>query len=254
MCVTAAFCFYKSQPQMIPMHKFVCSFFFSFCPFLMSLDRKQLISTHLHLKDLISGQAISPNEWIKHELIRIQNDIRPRHCQSYSELVQMIEEPFRFEAYKASVTGPALSYKRKSIMSYYILQLHNIEQVRKRLVADKRQPSSVLLCRAFLGLWQHYRCASSPRQLLYEFDKMRVDMKLQKPVHPFHFKAKLMTILLGKVKLTEKLVKPWQWICEWVTTATVDDMNEQEGAQWIQLSISIFIIAKKLYTKGLSPP
>lgn len=210
--------------------------------------------SEIQLKDCISGQTVSLNEWIKHELLRIQNNIEPRHCHSYSELVQVIEEPFRFQVNKASKSShddcsAPLSHlsDNPTFISSCAAQLHSLENIRKSLMGDnRRQLTSTHLCHAFLKLLPYDNHAQSPRQLLHEFDKLRLNMKQQRPVDPFVFKEKLMSILFGKIQLTEQLVKPWQLICEWITAAT-ESCDEKIAHQWIQLVGSIFIIAKRLY-------
>ncbi|KAI8638692.1 hypothetical protein BD408DRAFT_422666 [Parasitella parasitica] len=50
------------------------------------------------LNDLISGTVVTMDEWIKNEIYRLQNNIKPRHCQNYSELAEMLhEDPGRFQ-------------------------------------------------------------------------------------------------------------------------------------------------------------
>ncbi|CAO3692744.1 unnamed protein product [Rhizopus stolonifer] len=214
----------------------------------MSLNHSHHPPYEVQLKDFISGQTISLNEWIQHELFRIQNNIEPRHCQSYSELVQVIEEPSRFQTHRIPLTnsGSAAPNALPYFFSSCAAQLHNLENIRRSLIADNtKQPTSTILCHAFLLLLQSCRNTRSPRQLLYEFDKLRLAMKQKKEIDPTNFRVKLMSILFGKIQLTEQLIKPWQLICQWMATS-------DSSQQWIQLSTGIFIIAKRLYIKKIT--
>ncbi|KAK4513953.1 uncharacterized protein ATC70_005960 [Mucor velutinosus] len=52
----------------------------------------------IRLNDLISGTVVTMDEWIKNEIYRLQHNIKPRHCQNYSELAEMLhEDPGRFQ-------------------------------------------------------------------------------------------------------------------------------------------------------------
>jgi hypothetical protein len=55
----------------------------------------------IKINDTILGTVVTMSEWIRNELNRLQNNVRPRHCEHYSELVALIEEPKLFESLKA---------------------------------------------------------------------------------------------------------------------------------------------------------
>ncbi|KAI9276016.1 hypothetical protein BY458DRAFT_506777 [Sporodiniella umbellata] len=214
----------------------------------MSIKTDKPIPNEIQLKDFISGQTISLNEWIQQELFRIQHNIEPRHCKTYSQLVQVIEEPFQFQAQKVPMISNS-SAGHNTLTHFFsscATQLHKLENIRRSLVADPtKRPTSTNLCHAFLHLFQSCTNTHSPRHLLTELDKIRVAMKQKKEISPSVFRVKLMDILFGKIQLTKQLIRPWQLVCQWMA---MTDNN----SLWIQLSTGIFVVAKKLYLKKMA--
>ncbi|KAG1145985.1 hypothetical protein G6F37_005109 [Rhizopus arrhizus] len=207
--------------------------------------------SEVQLKDFITGQIMSLNEWIKHELVRIQNKIEPRHCQSYSELIQVIEEPFRFQSDKrpnSSAASPSQTSNHTMFYSSYAAKLHVLERIKTSLIPENTKlPTSAHLYRAFFLLLQSN--VRSPQQLLSELDRLRLALKQKRPIDSFRSKTRLMMILFGKIQLTKHLVRPWQIVCEWMAIIHHDPNMIY---QWIQLTIAIFVVAKTIYIKKLA--
>ncbi|GAA5812277.1 hypothetical protein MFLAVUS_005728 [Mucor flavus] len=42
------------------------------------------------IKDTLTNTVVTITEWISNELYRIQNDVRPRHCENYEQLTEII--------------------------------------------------------------------------------------------------------------------------------------------------------------------
>lgn len=64
----------------------------------------------IKLNDLISGTVVTMDEWIKNEIYRLQNNIKPRHFENYSELAEMIhEDPGRFQHHHHHLPPPPLT-------------------------------------------------------------------------------------------------------------------------------------------------
>ncbi|KAG1465202.1 hypothetical protein G6F46_002469 [Rhizopus delemar] len=208
--------------------------------------------SEVQLTDFISGQTMSLNEWIKHELTRIQNKIEPRHCPSYSELIQVIEEPFRFQSDKrsnSSAASPSQTSPNTMFYSSYAAKLHVLERIKTNLIPETELPTSAHLYRAFFLLLQSN--VHSPQQLLSELDRLRLALKQKKPIDSFRSKTRLMRILFGKIQLTHHLVRPWQIVCQWFA---ILHQAPHLIFHWIQLTLAIFVVAKTMYTKKLTFP
>lgn len=58
------------------------------------------------INDTVSGTVVTVNEWLRNELLRLQNNIRPRHCETYDELVSFIVDPKQLDPLKAANLSP----------------------------------------------------------------------------------------------------------------------------------------------------
>ncbi|CAO3636017.1 unnamed protein product [Mucor hiemalis] len=60
------------------------------------------------INDTVSGTVVTVNEWLRNELLRLQNNIRPRHCETYDVLVSFIVDPRLLEPLKAPNPCPLM--------------------------------------------------------------------------------------------------------------------------------------------------
>ncbi|KAI9470683.1 MAG: hypothetical protein EXX96DRAFT_365830 [Benjaminiella poitrasii] len=165
----------------------------------------------IKLNDLITGTVVTMDEWIQNEIYRLKNNVKPRHCQNYSELADMLQEdPCRFQHNEQAVTPPP-----------------------------------AWLCQVFIELMrycvQEHSALHAPRLLLAEFDQLRIDVNLGKPIDLRQVRERLWSILFGQVQLTEHLVKVWKLMCEWVTQPSLH--NHQLASRWLDLSLRAYLIA-----------
>ncbi|KAG2204735.1 hypothetical protein INT46_005880 [Mucor plumbeus] len=246
----------------------------------------------IKLNDLISGTVVTMDEWIKNEIYRLQNNIKPRHFENYSELAEMIhEDPGRFQHRHHHLPPPPLNEdyihsssssdeeEEKEEEEYGDVnddddddddgddndddeqdteqQQQNqdetkAEQQNTQLNPLQPAPPPSWLCRVFIELIRYSDRITikdnAPKLLIYEFEKLKMDIKLGKSVHVDEFREKLLKILFGEIQMTEHLVQVWKLMCEWVTKPPLH--THQNATRWIDLTLSAYIAAQRLFIVG----
>lgn len=244
----------------------------------------------IRLNDLISGTVVTMDEWIKNEIYRLQNNIKPRHFQNYSELAEMLhEDPGRFQHHyhhhlpppppclpEDFVHSGSDSDEEEDEQQAGGDQQHDLNEPEEDedeedeedeqdqdgqthqqntqlnpLVKSAATPPS-WLCRVFFELMRYCdRIAiqdNAPKLLLYEFEQLRITMKLGKTIHIDKFRDNLSRILFGKIQMTEHLVQVWKLMCEWVTKPPLH--THQNATRWLDLTLSAFVTAERLFIVG----
>ncbi|KAG2199670.1 hypothetical protein INT47_005195 [Mucor saturninus] len=202
----------------------------------------------VRFNDTVTGTVVTMTEWIANELYRLQNNVRPRHCEHYEELVELIQEPKLLDSLTVpSQPPPPLpvyddedddeesedSEKSDNIPAEATKPTHAVK------------PSTVILCRVFIEIIRYCsrvggpQSNHAPRLLLTEFEKLRQDKKLSNAVNPIAFRENLLKILFGKIQMTEQLVKCWKYLCEWVAVSRLDQTT------WIEMSLNGYIAAQR---------
>ncbi|KAI8885824.1 hypothetical protein K501DRAFT_331683 [Backusella circina FSU 941] len=233
----------------------------------------------IQLKDLILGTAVGLNEWISRELKRLQENQQPRHCHDYEALMEIIEDPTRFQIHALPPginippmqPAPHRDYYDDDGEDEYVdddeeeeeyddddtdsintttttttTTSTNTNTTNNTNTTTATKPSSsppLWLCKVFAELLRYCKRASkqvsAPKMLLNEFEKIRNDIKLGNTVDVRLFKEKLLTILFGKIQMPQHLVPAWKQMCEWVYTS----MDEQS---WLKLTLNAYTVAHKL--------
>jgi hypothetical protein len=231
----------------------------------------------IQLKDSILGIAVGLNEWIRRELKRLQENQQPRHCHDYEALMEIIEDPTRFQIHPLppGVNIPPMQsvpsrdygqddyeyvedddgadadddddddedeeYDDDDIDSITATNT-TISNTTNTTVKPSSSPP-LWLCKAFAELLRYCKRASkqvsAPKMLLNELEKVRNDIKLGTTVDIRSFKEKLLTILFGKIQMPQHLVPAWKQMCEWVYTS----IDEQS---WLKLTLNAYVVAQKL--------
>lgn len=191
----------------------------------------------VRFNDTVTGTVVTMTEWIANELYRLQNNVRPRHCEHYEELVELIQEPKLLDS--LTVPPPPLAIKHDNIPA---------EAPIIPRASTTVKPSTVVLCRVFIEIMRYCgrvgtQSNNAPRLLLSEFEKLRQDIKLENAVNAIAFRENLLKILFGKIQMTEQLVKCWKFLCEWVTGSPLQE--EQNAAKWIEISLNGYIAAQR---------
>ncbi|KAI8058670.1 uncharacterized protein B0P05DRAFT_478660 [Gilbertella persicaria] len=86
---------------------------------------------------------------------------------------------------------------------------------------------------------------NSPKSLLNQFEKLRLQVKLGHSIYVNEFREKLHDILFGRIQMTENLVHAWRLMCEWVTRPPIN--NHQNAVKWVDLTLGAYINAQKFY-------
>ncbi|KAI8885385.1 hypothetical protein K501DRAFT_284346 [Backusella circina FSU 941] len=216
-------------------------------------------SYEIQLKDHILGIAVGLTEWIQRELTRLQKNELPRHCQSYETLIEVIDDPTRFQM-SDSITNSnhnccsdceddeiSDNENRGSCGSLSPKKSDKNINSETQNKYKSMSPPPIWLCRVFVDLIRYcnrgsttIHTTSAPRLLLNEFEKLRNDKRSGKAIDVQLFKKKLLTILFGKIQLTQYLVKSWKAMCEWVSNYQIDDI------EWLELSQNAYFIAQRL--------
>lgn len=195
----------------------------------------------VRFNDTVEGTVVTMTEWIANELYRLQNNVRPRHCEHYEELVELIQEPKLLDSLTVPPSAPP---------PLPVYNDDDEEEEGDNIPAEATQtqtavkPTSVILCRVFIEIIRYCsrvgtQSNHAPRLLLIEFEKLRQDKKLSNTVNPILFRENLLKILFGKIQMTEQLVKCWKYLCEWVAVSRLDQTT------WIQMSLNGYIAAQR---------
>ncbi|KAI8357359.1 hypothetical protein EDC96DRAFT_446099, partial [Choanephora cucurbitarum] len=202
----------------------------------------------MKLNDLVSGKVVTMNEWLCNEIYRLKNNLRPRHFESYGELVEMIQEdPGRFQVCNTSL--PQLTVNTLSpkpiVNTTVSTELFYSEK-------DQREDEELVwLCKAFIDIMEycdktnHITYSNQPELLMKEFEELRLIVKLGNSIDVNKFRERLCGILFGKIEMTENLVHTWRMICEWVTRPPVN--NHQNAVKWVNLTLGAYIAAQRYY-------
>ncbi|OBZ89196.1 hypothetical protein A0J61_02755 [Choanephora cucurbitarum] len=235
----------------------------------------------MKLNDLVSGKVVTMNEWLCNEIYRLKNNLKPRHFESYGELVEMIQEdPGRFQVCNTSLppltvntlspklaasttvsTEPFYSEKDQredeelggdepidTRMNYTNIPLTT--EYPTQYTKPTLQPP-VWLCKAFIDIMEYcdntnnITYSNQPELLLKEFEELRLIVKLGNSIDVNEFRERLCSILFGKIQMTENLVHTWRMICEWVTRPPVN--NHQNAVKWVNLTLGAYIAAQRYY-------
>lgn len=231
----------------------------------------------IQFNDTVTGTVVTMTEWIANELYRLQNNVRPRHCEHYEELVELIQEPKLLDSVKVAPPPLPVYNDQEDDLEYdddddndqeeendtnrqdnipaetdtiaTKIKTNNIPTIYKSIYNKnvKPSPSTVLLCRVFIEIMRY--CGrvgtqtNAPRLLLTEFEKLRQDMKLGNTINAIAFRENLLKILFGKIQMTEHLVKCWKLLCEWVTGTPLEE--HQHAMKWIEMSLKAYIAAQR---------
>ncbi|KAI8364616.1 hypothetical protein BD560DRAFT_425473 [Blakeslea trispora] len=235
----------------------------------------------MKLNDLVSGKVVTMNEWLCNEIYRLKNNLRPRHFESYGELVEMIQEdPGRFQVGNASLPPSTINTLtvNPNITVDISAEPLNTEKDQSRyeeLVDDDTIDSCmnftnipltteypiqhtkptlqppVWLCKTFINLMEYcdktnyVTYSNQPELLLREFEELRLIVKLGNSIDINKFRQRLCDILFGKIQMTESLVHTWRMMCEWVTRPPVN--NHQNAVKWANLTLGAYIAAQRYY-------
>lgn len=214
-------------------------------------------SYEIQLKDHILGMAVGLNEWIQRELARLRRNEMPRHCESYDTLIDVIDDPTRFQSMEAvsnmnqgcCCDDDGISDDENVSSSNCTFASDPDRNVKPETQSKSKtmSPPPIWLCRMFVDLIRYcnrgsttIHTTSAPKLLLNEFEKIGNDKRRGSTINIQLFKERLLAILFGKIQLTQYLVKSWKAMCEWVSNSQIHD------SEWLELSQNAYFIAQRL--------
>ncbi|KAG2235815.1 hypothetical protein INT48_003927 [Thamnidium elegans] len=167
------------------------------------------------IKDTLNNTVVTITEWISSELYRIQNDVRPRHCENYEQLTEIIVDTRLLEPLQ--VAAPPLP-------------IHDDQEI-------------ILFVEIMRYCSRAGTSTNAPRLFLNEFEKLCQEVKLGNTVNAITFRENLLKILFGKIQMAEQLVQCWKFACEWVTGAPLN--NQKNALHWIEINLNAYIAAQR---------
>ncbi|KAI9263913.1 hypothetical protein EDC94DRAFT_517972 [Helicostylum pulchrum] len=213
------------------------------------------------IKDTLTNTVVTITEWISSELYRIQNDVRPRHCENYEQLTEIIEEEEEdTDEDQEDQEDEAEEEENEEEQDEIIQEDIPVETNNNNTIHNKIIPTSCIkinntrlktygfLCRVFIEIMRYCSRAgtstNAPRLFLNEFEKLCQEVKLGNTVNAIAFRENLLKILFGKIQMAEQLVQCWKFACEWVTGAL---LNTQKNAlYWIEINLNAYIAAQRV--------